>query len=109
VEKWKNYFLRITSPFGMMLARDVTEAASQTFYSKYASVDRADGGYRIGFDAVDRQDSELIGREFYVSLGGGEVLKRCEGGSLSVHDVREDHTVYKIQRDADASAVRLEI
>ena len=109
VEKWKNYFLRITSPFGMMLAHDVTEAASQTFYSKYASVDRTDGGYRIGFDAVDRQDSELIGREFYVSLRGGEVLKRCEGGSLSVHDVRGDHTVYKIQRDADASAVRLEI
>ena len=109
VDQWAAYFRRITSPFGMMLARDIGESASQTFYSKYAAVDAVEGGYRIGFDAVDAQDSALIGREFYVSLKGGEQAKRALGGTLSVHDVRADHTVYKIVRDADAAFVKLEI
>ncbi|MBP3606501.1 MAG: hypothetical protein J6J66_07885 [Clostridia bacterium] len=107
VEAWKDYFLRITSPFGMMLARDVTEAASQTFYSKYASVETVDGGYRIGLDAVDTVDSELVGKEFYVSLKGGEKPVRCEGGSISLHEKRADHTVYRIARSEGAASVRL--
>ncbi len=109
VEARKGYFLRITSPFGIMLARDVAEAASQTFYSKYASVDAADGGYRIGFDALDKVDSELVGKEFYVSLRGGERLKSCAGGTFTLHDAREDHDVYKIVRESGADAVSLKI
>ncbi len=109
VEKWVKYFRRITSPFGMMLARDVNEAASQTFYSKYAAVDTVNGGYRVAFDAVDGLDTELIAKDFYVSLKGGEQLKKCVGGSFAVYDVRPDHTVYKVTRDAAAASVELKI
>ncbi len=109
IEKWKNYYLRITSPFGMMLAHDVNESASQTFYSKYASVDTVDGGYRIAFDEVDNRDTDLIDKTFYASLKGGEQVKKCIGGTFSVYDVREDHTVYKIEREAGAKAVELKI
>ncbi len=109
VEKWKNYFLRITSPFGMMLAHDVNEAASQTFYSKYAAVDTVNGGYRVAFDAVNKVDSELVRKEFYVSLKGGEEIKKCIGGSFALHDARSDHNVYKVTRDEAVSAVELRI
>ena len=109
IEKWKNYFLRITSPFGMMLAHDVGEAASQTFYSKYAAVDTVDGGYRIALDAVDKQDTALINDTFYVGLKGGEVPKKCIGGSFALFDEREDHNLYKITRDKDASVITLKI
>ena len=109
IEKWKNYYLRITSPFGMMLAHDVNESASQTFYSKYASVDTVNGGYRIAFDEVDNRDTDLINKTFYASLKGGEQVKKCIGGTFSVYDVREDHTVYKIEREAGAKAVELKI
>lgn len=107
VEKWAAYFRRITSPFGMMLAHDVGEAASQTFYSKYATVDMADGGYRIAFENVDNRDSDLIRKEFYVSLKSGEELKTCAGGSFMLYDARADHNVYKITRDEHADAVTL--
>ena len=107
VEQWKNYFLRITSPFGMMLAHDVGEAASQTFYSKYAAVDTVDGGYRIACENVDNRDTELIKKEFYVSLKGGEEIKKCVGGSFSLYDARADHNVYKITREDNASVITL--
>ena len=109
VEKWANYFRRITSPFGMMLAHDVNEAASQTFYSKYAAVDTVDGGYRLALDTVDKQDSVLIQKEFYVSLKGGEQVKACEGGSFSLYEARADHNVYKIDREENASVVKLRV
>ena len=109
VEKWKNYFLRITSPFGMMLAHDVNEAASQTFYSKYAAVDAADGGYRIDLSAVDKVDSELVANDFFVSLKNTEKLSACIGGTAALYDARADHSVYKITRDKDISIVSLKI
>lgn len=109
VEKWKNYFLRITSPFGMMLAHDVNEAASQTFYSKYAEVNAVNGGYRVVFDAVDKVDSELVRKEFYVSLKGGEQIQKCIGGSFALHDARADHNVYRVTRDEGVTAVELKI
>ncbi len=109
VKKWKNYFRRITSPFGMMLAHDVNEAASQTFYSKYAAVDTVNGGYRVAFDAVDKVDNDLVRKEFYVSLKGGEEIKKCIGGSFALHDARSDHNVYKVTRDEGVAAVELKI
>jgi hypothetical protein len=109
IEAWKNYYLRITSPFGMMLAHDVNEAASQTFYSKYANVEAVSGGYRIGFGAVDSLDTELIEKTFYVSLKGGEQIRKCIGASFALHDTREDHLVYKITRAEDRAPVTLQI
>ena len=109
IEAWKNYYLRITSPFGMMLAHDVNEAASQTFYSKYAAVDTVDGGYRLSFENVDSLDSELVRKEFYVSLKGGEEIKRAEGASFSLYDARADHNVYKIVRDENEAVVKLNV
>jgi hypothetical protein len=93
----------------MMLAHDVNEAASQTFYSKYAAVDTVDGGYRIAFENVDSLDTELIRKEFYVSLKGGEEIKRAEGASFSLYDARADHNVYKIVRDENATVVKLNV
>ena len=93
----------------MMLAHDVGEAASQTFYSKYAAVDTADGGYRIDLSAVDKVDSELVANDFFVSLKGGEKLSACIGGTAVLHDVRADHSVYKVTRDKDISIVSLKI
>ena len=87
----------------------MNESASQTFYSKYAAVDTVDGGYRIALDTVDKQDSVLIKKEFYVSLKGGEQVKACEGGSFSLYDARADHNVYKIVRDENASVLKLKV
>jgi hypothetical protein len=109
IEAWKNYYLRITSPFGMMLAHDVNEAASQTFYSKYAAVDTVSGGYRIALENVDSLDTELIRKEFYVSPKGGEEIKRAEGASFSLYDARADHNVYKIVRNENATVVKLNV
>ena len=92
-----------------MLAHDVNESASQTFYSKYAAVDTVDGGYRLSFENVDSLDSELVRKEFYVSLKGGEEIKRAEGASFSLYDARADHNVYKILRDENASVVKLHV
>jgi len=93
----------------MMLAHDVNEAASQTFYSKYAAVNAVNGGYRVTFDAVDKVDSELVRKEFYVSLKGGEQIKACDGGSFILAEKREDHDLYKIVRNEGVSAVVLKI
>ncbi len=109
VGKWKNYFCRFTSPFGMMLAHDVCEAASQSFYSKYATVDTADGGYRIDLSPADAVGADLMQGHFYVCLKNGEAPKTCLGGKIELYEEREDNTLYKIERDKGASVINIKL
>ena len=41
----------------------------------------------------------LVEDHFYVALRERRVPTHCTGGSLFVHTVRDDHTIYRIERD----------
>ena len=103
VDKWVNYFRRLTAPFGVMLSAGNLEAASQTVYSDFAKVEKIDGGYRIDLSEVDSQDTEAIAKEFFVSLKGREMPVSCIGGSIFVHECKQDHTIYRIVRDGSSA------
>ena len=105
VPDWIDYFKRITSPFGAMLARDNEESASQAVYARYSAVDRIDGGYRIDLSGVDAVRTFLVEDHFYIALRERRIPSSCTGGSLSVHAVRDDHTIYRIERDGSPVVV----
>ena len=107
VGAWVDYFRRITSPFGAMLARDNEAAASQAVYAAYARIDRVDGGYRIDLAPVDAVRNEVVEDEFFVSLRERALPAALTGGTLALHEVRPDHVIYKIRREADADAVKI--
>ena len=99
VPAWIDYFRRITAPFGAMISRDNEASASQSVYATYATIDSVDGGYRIDLAPVDRVRTDVIEDEFFVSLKEKRIPKVCTGGSISLHQCKGDHTVYKIARD----------
>jgi hypothetical protein len=99
VDKWVNYFRRLTAPFGVMLSAGNPEAASQTLYAEYASLDRVEGGYRIDLAPVDAIRTDMVGDELFVSIRGNALPRACTGGEIFVHEHKKDHTIYKIVRD----------
>lgn len=99
VSAWVDYFRRITAPFGAMMARDNEESASQGVYARYAVTDRVDGGYRIDLTEVDAVRTDVVEDAFYVALRDRRPPTSCTGGRVSVHECKEDHTIYKIERD----------
>ena len=101
VEAWADYFRRMTSPFGLMLARDKGESCSQTLYSRFARVSASEGGYVIDLDGLDAVDAIDKRMEFFVSLRG-VTPTGCIGGSLTLREQRADHAIYKIVRDGGA-------
>ena len=99
VPAWIDYLRRITSPFGALIGRDNEQSASQAVYTSYAALDRVDGGYRLDLAPVDAVRNEVVEDEFFVSIKGHALPGTVTGGTISVHEVRPDHTVYKITRD----------
>ena len=99
VPDWIDYFKRITSPFGAMIARDNEQSASQAVYAHYAVTDRVDGGWRIDLSPVDAVRTELVEDEFFVAIRDRRVPTSCTGGRIFVHECKEDHTIYRIARD----------
>ena len=102
VDKWVNYFRRLTAPFGLMLSDGNVSSASQSVYSEFATLDKIDGGYRIDLAPVDKIRTDAVSDEFFVSLKGRAVPKSCTGGTLYVHECKADHTIYKIARDGSS-------
>lgn len=98
-DAWIDYFRRVTSPFGVMIARDNVDSASQAIYAEYSTLDKVDGGYRIDLAGADAVRTDLVKDEFFLSLRGGDIPRAVAGGSLTVHETRGDHTIYKITRD----------
>ena len=99
VPAWIDYFKRITSPFGAMIARDNEQSASQAVYAHYAATDRVDGGWRIDLSPVDAVRTELVKDEFFVAIRDRRVPTSCTGGRIFAHECKEDHTIYRIERD----------
>ena len=106
VDKWVDYFRRITRPFGAMIARDNEQSASQGVYAAYARVDKIDGGYRIDLTEVEKARTFILEDEFFVAIKDKRMPKQVEGGTLYVHEVREDHVIYRIARNG-ASVVTI--
>ena len=106
VGAWVDYLRRITSPFGALIGRDNEQSASQAVYTTYAGIDTVDGGYRIDLAPVDAVRNEVVEDEFFVSLRE-RALPTVTGGTIYVHEHRPDHVIYKIRRDAGASAVSI--
>ena len=100
VPGWIDYFRRVTSPFGALLARDNEESASQGVYKAYSRVDRVEGGWRIDLSGVDAVRTFLVEDHFYVALRERTMPRGCRGGKLSVKETRSDHVIYRIDRDA---------
>lgn len=107
VPAWIDYFRRVTSHFGAVLARDNEASASQTIYSRYAVVDRIEGGYRIDLAPVDAVRIPLVEDEFFISIKEKRLPRSVLGGSILLHEVRPDHTVYKIVRHQGAERVEI--
>ncbi len=107
VPAWIDYFRRVTSPFGAMLARDNEASASQSVYASHATIDSVDGGYRIDLAPVEAVRTPLIENEFFVSLREKALPRAVTGGKISVHECRPDHVIYKIDRDPNTTSVNI--
>ena len=66
---------------------------------EYAGVPAFWIGWRIDLSGVDAVRTFLVEDHFYVALRERRVPTHCTGGSLFVHAVRDDHTIYRIERD----------
>ena len=103
VDKWVDYFRRITRPFGAMIARDNEESASQGVYATYAQVDKIDGGYRIDLAPVEAARTFILEEDFFVAIKDKRMPKNVTGGVFSVHEVRPDHVIYRVARNGDSA------
>ncbi len=100
VPAWIDYFRRVTSPFGVMLAEDNEDSASQAVYAEFATLDRIDGGYRFDLSKVDEIRTDAVKDSFFVSLRERKMPKKIVGGRLIEKEKRADHTIYQLIRDA---------
>ena len=99
VDKWVDYFRRITRPFGALIARDNEQAASQGVYAAYAKIDKIDGGYRIDLAPVEEARTFILEEEFFVAIKDKRMPVSVTGGELYVHEIRDDHVIYRVKRD----------
>ena len=99
VPAWVDYFRSVTSPFGLMLAEDNEDSASQAVYAELAKLDRIDGGYRLDLAPVDAVRTETVKDSFYLSLRDRALPRAVSGGTLTVKEARADHVIYKLERD----------
>ena len=107
VSAWVEYFRRVTSPCGVMLATDNEDSASQAVYAEHAITERVDGGYRIDLSRVDAIRADALKDEFFLSLRTSADPKAVTGASLSLHERRADHTVYLVKRHVGAAEILL--
>ena len=99
VSAWVDYFRGVTSPYGVMMARDNEDSASQAVYNGYAVCDRTDGGYRIDLAPVDAVRTDIVTDDFFLAVRGHDVPREVTGGRLAVWECRADHTIYRVVRD----------
>lgn len=107
VPAWIDYFRRVGSHYGALLARDNEAAASQAVHAAYASLDRIDGGYRIDLAPVDAVRTPLVENEFFVTTREKKLPRAVTGARAYIHECRPDHVVYRIERENEAPAVTI--
>lgn len=108
VDAWIKYFRDVTRMFGRMLARDNADSASQSLYSRFAKVEKCDGGYIIDLSEVDALCAVGRRNEFFVSFKDAVAPKTISGGEISLYETHEGYKTYKITREG-SSEVKISV
>lgn len=103
IDAWVKHFDENYNYFGNMISVDNAESSSQTFYSKFAKVEKCADGYSIDFTEVDAMGAIGLKKELFVSLKDGTSPKAVIGGTIALYEEKAGYKTYKITRDGAAS------
>ncbi len=95
---WVGYFNRQAEIFGTMLSRDTAFAESQALYNRFAKLDFTDGKCVIDTSEVDAKGAIGLRDDFYISFKNPISPKLCEGGDMSLYEVKKEFKTYRIER-----------
>ena len=101
-DAWVKHFDENYNFFGNMISVDNAESSSQTFYSKFAKVEKWADGYAIDFSAVDAMGAIGLKNELFVSMKDGTAPKSIVGGSIALYEEKAGYKTYKITRGGSA-------
>ena len=96
IEPWVNYIKRQAEIFGLMGARNVTEAINQQFYYQNAKMEISDGAVDIDLSAIEAEHVDCHKNEFFISFKNGLVPKSCVGGEISLYREQKEFKTYKV-------------
>lgn len=106
VSLWIDYFKSESEKFGLMLARDIAHAASQTLYHYYGRTEKTEGGYRFDLSAV-RAMTGGKKAPLYISVRGEKKPMARGDIKISLYEKKKDFITYEIESDADVFEIDL--
>ncbi len=96
IEPWVNYIKRQGEIFGLVGAKNITEAINQQFYYQNAKMTVADSIIDIDLSAIEAEHVDCHKNEFFISFKNGVEPKSCEGGEISLYREQKEFKTYKV-------------
>ena len=102
LNKWKNFFDRQRTVFGVIVSRDLAFAHHQQLYKTNCTVTEENGKVKIDCSKVDEIKPDWFDAPIYISVKDG-VEFQCEGGVVTEFEKLDGFTNYEIKRTGDCA------
>ena len=107
VKPWVDFINRQGELFGIVNAKNITEAINQQFYYQNAKIDISDGVCNIDLTAIENDKVDCHKNEFFISFKNGVEPKSCEGGVITLYREMKDFKTYKVAHTAWNVKIRI--
>ena len=104
---WERFYKRQGEVWGAMNAANLAEAVNQLFYYKFAKVNEEPGYITIDLGEVEKNKLDCHKNEFFLSLRNGVTPSECIGGSIEMHEIHDEFTIFKITHTEPKIKIRL--
>lgn len=98
---WVDFMERQSQVFGSVNAHDLPEAVNQLFYHEFAISSWEENTLTVDLSKVLENALDCHKKEFFLSVKKGISPKTCEGGTLSLHQEKNDFITYKICHEGE--------
>ena len=106
IAPWVAYVKRQSEVFGLLNAKNITEAINQLFYHLNAKMSFGDGFVDIDLSEIEKERVDCHKNEFFISFKKGVAPARCEGGEISLYEEKSEFVTYKVTHK-DFTGVRI--
>ena len=97
IKLWADYIKRQGEIFGLVNAKNITEAINQQFYYQNAKMEISDGVCNIDLTAIENDKVDCHNNMFFISFKNGVEPKFCEGGEIELYREMKDFKTYKVK------------
>ena len=99
VPLWADYVKRQGEIYGLVNAKNISEAANQQFYYEMANVTYGESLVEIDLSALEGNTVDCHKNEFFISVKLGVSVSRIEGGKINLYEEKSDFATYKVSHE----------